>query len=70
MVELTTRTAQAEQEKIQGGAPLAMTVMVLEPSKRQPHVEALVMQQVCELTGDGAFDVARPLMEAGIDSVR
>ena len=44
--------------------------MALEPSKRQPHVEALVLKVVRALAGsDGVIVASTPLMEAGIDSL-
>eukprot|EP00964_Phaeocystis_antarctica_P082519 scaffold51764_cov63-Phaeocystis_antarctica.AAC.2 len=43
---------------------------MLEPSKRQPHVEALVLKVVRALTGsDDVIVASTPLMEAGIDSL-
>ena len=43
---------------------------MIEPSKRQPHVEALVLKVVHAVGGlDDVIVASTPLMEAGIDSL-
>ena len=66
------RPAQAAEKEApeQGSNPLAAPLSALEPSKRQPHVEALVLKVVRALAGsDGVIVASTPLMEAGIDSL-
>ena len=49
---------------------LAAPLSALEPSKRQPHVEALVLKVLRAVGGsDGVIVASTPLMEAGIDSL-
>ena len=54
----------------QSSNPLVAALTALEPSKRQPHVEALVLKVVHDVGGsDGVIVASTPLMEAGIDSL-
>ena len=50
---------------------LAHELLQMPPEKRQPHVEAIVMEGVREVSGADAseFDANTPLMESGIDSL-
>ena len=41
----------------------------LTEEKRQPHMEAVVMRVVREVTGDENVGSGTPLMEAGVDSL-
>merc|ERR1740124_574890 len=49
---------------------LAEMLAALPASRRQPHVESLVLRVVRELTGsEASVTASTPLMEAGVDSL-
>ena len=52
-------------------AGLAQAMMPLDPSQRQPHVQAVVLRLVTRLCGrhDGILDADVPLVEEGLDSL-
>ena len=55
---------------VESTSKLGREVLALGSSKRQPHVEALVLKVVRALTGsDDVIVATTPLMEAGIDSL-
>jgi acyl carrier protein len=55
---------------VESTSKLGREVLALGSSKRQPHVEALVLKVVRALTGsDDVIVASTPLMEAGIDSL-
>ena len=49
--------------------PLTDALAALPPARQQPHVEALVLGVLRELTGAADVGAGTPLMEAGVDSL-